>query len=171
MHLVALGDAGRDDGLIRHRALSLKAERKHSLSHCSIFVLKNIKKSPEIGLDHLPNIRLYSAYLVPFEGRLERHEAGGGVRWPRQGAKRTPAPRRPKPQGPDAPAAHHGDRAANAARRLTARHLARPHSGGEALGPENLKRERRLKSQPTGGSAEQAKHTARGMPDGPAHSR
>jgi hypothetical protein len=50
------------------------------------------------------------------------------------------------------------------ARRLTARHMAKPHSGGEALGPENLKRGRRLKSQPTGGSAEQATHTARGTP-------
>ena len=36
-------------------------------------------------------IGLYSHHPVPFEGRLERHEAGGGVRWPRQGAKRTPA--------------------------------------------------------------------------------
>jgi hypothetical protein len=50
------------------------------------------------------------------------------------------------------------------ARRLTARHLVKPQSGGEALGPENLKRERRLKSQPTGGLAEQATNTARGKP-------
>jgi hypothetical protein len=82
------------------------------------------------------------------------------------GGRRSPAGRRrrPKPCGPDAPAAHHLGTIGAAPYRGTDRQaLQGPISGGEVL-RRNLKTGRHLKSLSTGGCTEQASNTARGTP-------
>ena len=125
------------------------------------------KISPlDFALDFNPNRTIVRISRPVYRGAYrDRHETRGGVRWRHTGRKDgRPREPRPKPQGPDAPAARHGDRAANAgAGPYCAACGQDPIAVGKCWIPRP-ERERRLKSQPTGGSAEQATNTAHGTP-------
>src|ERR1700694_631381 len=119
----------------------------------------------EVSLDFNPNRTIVKPSRPDTEGRLISvlRRGAGGVGRGRSAGHKAVRPRkpRPKPQGPDAPAAHHGDRAANAGAAPYRAAAATPQSVGSGWIPRP-ERERRLKSQPTGGLAEEShSHRAR----------
>ena len=118
-----------------------------------------------------PLLTLFLLWIVflasrpKLRGRLQRHRTRGGRRWPRGGCE-----------------THIRGAAAQAAGSRCASRVSRGKGGrcirgafprahrpsltavGRCWTPSHEKRGRRLKGQPTGGSAEQASNTARGTP-------